>query len=145
MFTFATRQGTCNFHYFLFHIINVFFKDLPLGAVAKTYGLLQLPKMPELKQQDTSDFPEVLHLNINEIPYKNQQQEHARLQKLEKYKETGVWPGHKTKHKKQTQPWSKTKEIKEGRKERRLKRKRKKETMAVNGEIVKKKKRKNGN
>lgn len=102
--------------------------------------------MPELKQQDTSEFPTLKEdINLNEIPYRNKQQEAARLQKLEKYKETGVWPGHKQKqHRKQTQPWSKTKEIKEGRKERKLKRKRKKEVHADNEEPMKKKKRKKG-
>lgn len=101
--------------------------------------------MPELKQQNTSEFPEVLDINLNDIPYKNKQQECARLQKLEKYKETGVWPGRKQKHQKQTQPWSKTKEMKEGRRERKLKKKRKKEALANSGEPLAKKKRKNGN
>lgn len=124
--------------------IYCFFKDLPLAAVGITYGLLQLPKMPELKQQDVSEFPKIDDLDVNKIPYKNKQQENARLEKLEKYKETGMWPGHKQKHKKQTLPWSKTKEMKEGKRERKLKRKRKKEAQTDGGELMKKKKRRKG-
>lgn len=100
--------------------------------------------MPELKQQDTSDFPKLDNLDVNVIPYKNKQQENARLQKLEKYKETGVWPGHKQKYKKPTEPWSKTKELKEGKRERKSKRKRKKEAHADSGEPMKKKKKRKG-
>lgn len=60
-----------------------------MGAVAASYGLLQLPKMPELKNRDTSDFPEVPVLDINTIPYKDKVREVIRLQKLEEYKVTG--------------------------------------------------------
>lgn len=130
--------------YFKFPKFLTLFQDLPLAAVAITYGLLQLPKMPELKHQDTSQFPKLDDIDLNGIPYKNKQQESARLQKLEKYKETGVWPGQKQKHKKQTQPWSKTKEMKEGKREKKLKRKRKKEERMESGEPLKKKKRKKG-
>lgn len=55
-----------------------------------TYGLLQLPKMPELKNRDLSDFPEVPNLDINTIPYKDKVKEKIRLQKLEQYQKTGT-------------------------------------------------------
>lgn len=117
--------------------------------MATTYGLLQLPKMPELKHQDISQFPKLENFDVNKIPFKNRQQESARLQKLEMFKETGVWPGHnkhKVVHRTKTQPWSKTKEHKEVKRERKLKRKRKKEELETSGNVpVKKaKRRKNG-
>lgn len=68
----------------------LFFQDLPLVDVALTYGLLRLPKMPELKNTDVSAFPAVPHLNIDKIPYKNKQREAVRLEKVEKYKTTGI-------------------------------------------------------
>lgn len=115
-------------------------KELPLGAVAASYGLLQLPKMPELKNRDTSDFPEVPVLDINTIPYKDKVREVIRLQKLEEYKVTGKWPGRKQKFiKKPTESWSLTKLKKEEKKGKRQKRKEKKAKLAALGEIKKKK------
>lgn len=118
---------------------------MPLASVAVTYGLLQLPKMPELKNQDVSDFPEVPNLDINQIPYKDKQRETLRLQKLKQYEATGTWPGKQKKaHKKATEAWSKTKQMTEEKKERRRKRKRVKEMKTNAGEPVKKKKKKKG-
>uniref|UniRef100_A0A6P7GBS3 ATP-dependent RNA helicase n=1 Tax=Diabrotica virgifera virgifera TaxID=50390 RepID=A0A6P7GBS3_DIAVI len=117
-------------------------KELPLGAVAATYGLLQLPKMPELKNRDLSDFPQVPGFDINSVPYKDKIRENVRFQKLEQYKVTGVWPGHKQKFvKKPTEAWSLTKQKKEERKNKRQKRKERKEKLAQS-EQPKKKKRK---
>lgn len=68
--------------------INESFQDLPLGSMASTYGLLQLPKMPELKNQDLSDFTAV-DFDTNTVPYKDKQREAIRQKKLEIYRETG--------------------------------------------------------
>lgn len=64
-------------------------KELPLGALAATYGLLQLPKMPELKHRDLSDFPLVEDLDANTIPYKDKQREALRQRKLGEFQSTG--------------------------------------------------------
>lgn len=64
-------------------------QELPLAAVATTYGLLQLPRMAELKNQDTTHFPVIANFDMNKIAYKNKQRETIRLEKLEKYKATG--------------------------------------------------------
>lgn len=119
-------------------------KDLPFGAMAVAYGLLSLPKMPELKSQDISDFSEVESFDINAIPYKDKQREAARKVKLQTYKATGTWPSHKLKQKvfKTSEPWSKTKLMKEEKKQRRLKRKQVKELKKAKNEPPKKKKRK---
>lgn len=115
-------------------------KELPIGAVAATYGLLQLPKMPELKKRILTDFPEIPNFDINSIPYKDTVREKIRLQKLEHYKNTGVWPGQKqVLFKKPTEAWSLTKQKKEERKNKRLKRKEKKQKLANSGNPKKKK------
>ncbi|XP_023030455.1 probable ATP-dependent RNA helicase DDX55 homolog [Leptinotarsa decemlineata] len=115
-------------------------KELPLGAVAATYGLLQLPKMPEMKNRDLSDFPEISNLNIDTVPYKDRIREKVRLQKMEQYKETGSWPGYKQKFiKKSSEPWSVAKQKKDERKERKQKRKQIKQTKLANNEPLKKK------
>ncbi|KAK9746639.1 DEAD/DEAH box helicase [Popillia japonica] len=121
-------------------------KDLSIGAMAATYGLLQLPKMPELKNKDSSDFPIVENFDFNAVPYKDKDREAARQLKLKQYEKTGIWPGHKQKNKprmKPSEPWSKTKQKKEEKKEKRLKRKRGKDAKISNNEPIKKKKRKN--
>ncbi|XP_060534460.1 probable ATP-dependent RNA helicase DDX55 homolog [Cylas formicarius] len=117
-------------------------KELPLGALAATYSLLQLPKMPELKHRDLSDFPET-DIDVASIPYRDKNREATRQQKLTQYKATGVWPGFKQKFvKKATEPWCKTKQNKEARKEKKLKRKQAK--LAQSDEQGKKRKSKAG-
>lgn len=44
-------------------------KDLPLGHVATYFGLLKLPKMPELKKQKIQGFS-ALKMDMNSIKYK---------------------------------------------------------------------------
>lgn len=110
--------------------------------MAAGYGLLQLPKMPEIRKIDTSDFPVIQDLDINAIPYKDKNREAIRQKKLEIYKESGSWPGHKLAPKKQTESWSKTKQNKNERKEKRAKRKLAKEARNAKNEPVKKKKKK---
>lgn len=117
-------------------------KKLPLGAMALTYGLLQMPKMPECKNRDISDFHVIENLDVNTIAYKDKKKEEVRLEKLEEYKKTGHWPGFKKTHKKPTIPWSKSNQSKEERKEKRKKRKAEKKLKALNN--IPSKKRKKG-
>lgn len=60
-----------------------------MAAVAVTYGLLQLPKMPEFKNQDTSNFPKIDELDLSKISYKDKQRECMRQEKLKEYQNTG--------------------------------------------------------
>ncbi|CAB3245567.1 unnamed protein product [Arctia plantaginis] len=117
------------------------FKELPLGHIATSYGLLKLPLMPEIKQQHKDQFVGPgEEIDFNSIPYQDKQKEKSRLQKLEEYKKTGVWPSKKKKKMMQTQSWEQAKQNKEDRK---LKRKKRKEWKAQNStEGGKKKKRK---
>lgn len=73
-------------------------KELPLGHIATSYGLLKLPRMPELTDEHRRQFAGPAHpLDFNSIPYRDKQKEASRLQKLEEYKKTGVWPTKKKK------------------------------------------------
>ncbi|XP_012273718.1 probable ATP-dependent RNA helicase DDX55 homolog [Orussus abietinus] len=98
-------------------------KDLDLGKVATGFGLLKLPRMPELKRQNvTFEGPQI---DLNTIPYKNKQREAQRLEKLKEYRNTGVWPGKKKRKAPATESWSETKKRKLQKKEKRQKRKEK--------------------
>ncbi|KAK3927106.1 putative ATP-dependent RNA helicase DDX55-like protein [Frankliniella fusca] len=119
-------------------------KDVNLGLLATGFGLLQLPKMPELKNSDTSGFvPE--EIDFNSIAFKDKQREAARQGKLSSYKETGVWPSKKNSkatHKK-SEPWALSKARKEERKEKKKQRKKRKEELRAQG-VTPTKKRKRG-
>lgn len=57
-------------------------KDINLCKVANSYGLIQMPKMPELKNSNMADFIRpCFDFNLNELRYKNQQKEKLRLEK----------------------------------------------------------------
>ncbi|XP_053617440.1 probable ATP-dependent RNA helicase DDX55 homolog [Plodia interpunctella] len=99
-------------------------KDLPLGHIATSYGLLKLPLMPEIKEEHRQQFiGSKEQIDFNSIPYRDKQKEASRLQKLQEYKKTGVWPSKKRKKMTQTKPWEQTKQNKEEKKQRRKKRK----------------------
>ncbi|KAB0791498.1 hypothetical protein PPYR_03298 [Photinus pyralis] len=98
--------------------------ELPLAGMAASYGLLQLPKMPELKNRDLSEFPAMPDFDINKLAYRNKTREEQRKLKLDIYKETGKWPGkRKPIRAKQSEAWSKAKEQKELKRLKRMKRK----------------------
>ena len=96
-------------------------KDLDFGALAQGFGLLKLPKMPELKGKEVN-FEEV-SIDINSLEYKDKAREDSRLNKLKQYRETGVWPGMKAKKQKPTTPWSQSKEDLQLKRERRARKK----------------------
>ncbi|KAI8441861.1 hypothetical protein MSG28_005545 [Choristoneura fumiferana] len=100
------------------------FKDLPLGHIATSYGLLKLPLMPEIKQEHKDQFVGPREeIDFNSIPYKDKQKETSRLQKLEEYRKSGVWPTKKRKKMAQSQPWEQAKQNKVEKKQRKKKRK----------------------
>lgn len=94
-------------------IMNV--KSLNFGRIATSFGLLKMPKMPELKAMNITDF-DPFKMDYNTVAYKDKQKEKSRQQKLSSYKETGQWPGVKQ-HMRKTEAWSKQKE-KKGKKKR---------------------------
>ncbi|XP_071641918.1 probable ATP-dependent RNA helicase DDX55 homolog isoform X1 [Temnothorax longispinosus] len=101
-------------------------KDIDLGKLAMGFGLLRMPKMPELKGKNVSSFvcPEI---DVNAIPYANKQRELRRIKKLSEYQNTGVWTNNYRCKRKRTESWSETKKRKLERQEKRSKRKERKE------------------
>lgn len=100
-------------------------KDIDLGQLAMGFGLLRMPRMPELKGKNVSSFvgPEI---DVNAIAYANKQRESHRMEKLTKYRNTGVWPSNHKRKQRQTEAWSETKKKKLEKQEKRSKRKEKK-------------------
>ncbi|XP_059054807.1 probable ATP-dependent RNA helicase DDX55 homolog [Achroia grisella] len=116
-------------------------KELPLGHIATSYGLLKLPVMPEIKQEHKDQFVgPAEEIDYNSIAYKDKQKEMSRLQKLQEYKKTGVWPSKKKKKMVKTQPWEQAKQNKEDKKQRRKKRKELKQKESAEGKKGKKRK-----
>ncbi|XP_060645996.1 probable ATP-dependent RNA helicase DDX55 homolog [Drosophila nasuta] len=120
-------------------------KDLDLGKMATAYGLLQLPRMPELKNYQGDGFiAPSFEVDLTKMSYKNVQKEQVRKQKLQTYEETGAWPGKQKPHMKRTESWDQTKKAKLDAKSKKELRKAKKERKrkAEAGEAGNKRKRK---
>ena len=92
------REHHCNY---IFRI-----KDLDFGLLAKSYALLKvrkhispideansiliivkLPKMPELRKVEVTNFEPIPEQEIEKISYKNKEQEQARQRKLKERRE----------------------------------------------------------
>lgn len=115
-------------------------KDIDLGKLAMGFGLLRMPKMPELRKKDVSSFINS-EIDVNTISYAKKQRELHRIEKLTKYQNTGVWPSNKRKQK-QIESWSETKKKKFEKQQKRSKRKEKKELKRQFSTVSNKKKRK---
>ncbi|KAI4482669.1 hypothetical protein M0804_008522 [Polistes exclamans] len=116
-------------------------KDIDLGNLAIGFGLLKMPRMPELKGRDVTSFvaPEI---DFNSITYLNKEKERIRLEKLNEFRNTGTWPRKIKRQFKQTESWTETKKKKLEKQEKRQRRKEKKKVLQEKGiDQVKKKKR----
>ena len=104
------------------HECNVLLKvkDLDLGGIASSFGLLRMPKMPELKGIRITNFTEE-RMDMNSVAYKDKEKEKERQEKLAVFRETGEWPGMK-KRPVQNIPWSKNKAVLEKRREKKRRR-----------------------
>lgn len=129
----AYSKHECNF------ILRL--KDIDLGKLAMGFGLLRMPKMPELKGKDVSSF-DGSEIDVNTIAYANKQRESHRIEKLTKYQSTGVWPSNCKHRQKQTEAWSEAKKRKLEKQEKRSKRKEKKKLKQQLSTVSGKKKRK---
>ncbi|XP_011874809.1 PREDICTED: probable ATP-dependent RNA helicase DDX55 homolog isoform X2 [Vollenhovia emeryi] len=116
-------------------------KDIDLGKLAMGFGLLRMPRMPELKGKNVSSFvgPEI---DVNAIPYLHEQRELRRIQRLSEYQNTGVWTNNHRCKQRRTESWSETKKRKLERREKRGKRKERKELKQQVSTTRNKKKRK---
>ena len=94
-------------------------KDLDLGGVATSYGLLRMPKMPELKGIKIRNFVEE-KLDLNDVAYQDKVREKERQEKLAAYRETGLWPG--ARRKMDSVAWSKNKEVRDKRRDKKTRR-----------------------
>ena len=56
-------------------------RDLDMAGLAESFGLLKLPRMPELKETATGTFVET-DVDIREIPYKDKAREKQRVANL---------------------------------------------------------------
>jgi ATP-dependent RNA helicase DDX55/SPB4 len=128
----AYQKHECNF------ILRV--KDLDFGKIFMGFGLLKIPRMPELKGKDLSNFEEA-NVDVNLISYKNKQRESVRLEKLKAYQSTGIWPGKKLKRCKSTEAWSESKKNKSEKQCKKKKRKEKQSKQEVNNAEKKRRKR----
>ncbi|KAB7501298.1 ATP-dependent RNA helicase DDX55 [Armadillidium nasatum] len=111
----AYTKHECNF------VINI--KKLDLGLLATGFGLLKLPRMPELKNCKDINFT-ACDVDVNDVKYKDERQEATRQKNLKEYRKTGKWPTLKLHIPKGSEAWSKTKEkakTKRERKEKKLK------------------------
>lgn len=96
-------------------IVNI--KKLDLCDLATGFGLLKLPRMPELKNYQTEDFIPC-DINLNSIKYKDSKKERDRQKKLSIYKDTGKWPTSKIHRPPKREPWSRSKLSHKKKKER---------------------------
>ncbi|KAG0318153.1 ATP-dependent rRNA helicase spb4 [Dissophora globulifera] len=126
-------------------------KDLDLGALARGYGLLRLPKMPELKNEKSGGSIQGFvpaDIDMDKYKYQDKQKEAVRVKKLaeykakqaEKEKQAALSGGLNDKKRKQiqrTSAWSDKQEAKERKVDRQLKKQRKREYLkrVANGEI----------
>lgn len=119
-------------------------KDLDFGPLATGFGLLKVPKMPELKDKLLTGFTNY-PIDYNDIKYKDKQKETSRQEKLKAYKETGIWPSNKSKVKsiiKGTTPWSLNKQMKTERQEKRSQKKEYRKKKILEGKSKTKRKKK---
>ncbi|RUS20365.1 P-loop containing nucleoside triphosphate hydrolase protein [Endogone sp. FLAS-F59071] len=102
-------------------------RDLELGKVARGFGLLKLPKMPELK--DHKYEYEATDVNFDAYKYADKVREKQRLKKLaeEKIKIAKSRPLAATTHKMTKGAWSDKTQARERKDERRVKKERKRE------------------
>ncbi|KAF9110220.1 ATP-dependent rRNA helicase spb4 [Mortierella sp. AM989] len=126
-------------------------KDLDLGALARGYGLLRLPKMPELKNEKSGGSIQGFvpaEFDMDKYKYQDKQKEAVRVKKLNEYKAkqaekekqaalNGDQNDKKRKQIHRTSAWSEKQEAKERKLDRQLKKQRKREYLkrVANGEI----------
>ena len=122
--------------YYSKHIASLIFRLATLDylAIAKMYGLLRLPKMPETKYIDNSAMPQDGWLgepiDMDTYAYADKLQEKSRLENLQRDKELKIANAKKRKELKiKNEAWSSKTDHKETKQERKAKMKRKREAI----------------
>nr|CAB3237243.1 ATP-dependent RNA helicase DDX55-like [Phallusia mammillata] len=127
----GTRAFVSFIQAYVKHECNLIFriKDLQLGELATGFGLLRLPKMPELKNKKITGFVQS-DVDTRSIKYKDKVREKQRQEEIKKRENSDeVRPKYMSK---KAKAWSETKIRKETRKIKKIKRKERKEKMAFN-------------
>eukprot|EP00117_Sycon_ciliatum_P034193 scpid55876/ scgid26151/ ATP-dependent RNA helicase DDX55; DEAD box protein 55 len=109
----GTRAFVAFIQSYMKHECSLIFKlkDLDIGALATSFGLLRLPRMPELRGKTVTGFVQA-DVDIDSIRYANSVMEEARQRKLERAREAAAAaaPGGKRKRSSsQDEAWSKKK------------------------------------
>ncbi|XP_044131626.1 ATP-dependent RNA helicase DDX55 [Bufo gargarizans] len=106
------------------HECNLIFrvKDLDFSTLARGFALLKMPRMPELRGKDFSDFVSAT-IDTDSIAYKDKNREKQRRKMLQEKKEKQE--GERRKNFAKNKAWSKQKVKKEKKKKMALKRKHK--------------------
>uniref|UniRef100_H2YK16 ATP-dependent RNA helicase n=1 Tax=Ciona savignyi TaxID=51511 RepID=H2YK16_CIOSA len=109
------------------HQCNLIFrvKDLNFGELATSFGLLKIPKMPEIKANSITGFKPA-NVDIDSIKFKDKAREKQRRLQNKRKAEEGEKPKFVSK---KAKAWSGIKEKKELRREKKEKRKKQKEKM----------------
>jgi len=122
--------------YYSKHMASSIFRlsTLDYLGIARAYGLLRLPKMPETKYIKNEDMPEDGWLgeaiDMDKYAYADEQKEKSRIENLEADKLKRISDAKKRKElKKKNEAWSSKTDLKETRQERREKMKRKREAI----------------
>ncbi|TPX30363.1 hypothetical protein SmJEL517_g06057 [Synchytrium microbalum] len=106
------------------------FRKVDIADLATAFGLLRLPKMPELAQKDTSNFKPA-QIDLDSINYKDKLREKARLAKLAAKRASAAAATPPVQFDvRNSKPWSQQTARKEMRVERREKRVKKREAIA---------------
>ncbi|XP_040203209.1 ATP-dependent RNA helicase DDX55 [Rana temporaria] len=107
------------------HECNLIFrvKDLDFSSLAHGFALLKMPRMPELRGKNFSDFVPS-PINTDSIPYRDKNREKQRQKMLQERKEKQEVDGGRRNYAK-NKAWSKQKTRKEKRKKSAIKRKHK--------------------
>lgn len=107
--------------------------ELDWDELGKAWGLLKLPRMPELKGY-TGDIFLGRNIDLEQIPYADKSREKRRLEEMQEPKAI-VRREQNPKHplSRESQPWSQNVESREDREKRRSKRARRKEKERVEG------------
>lgn len=123
--------------YYTKHLASSIFRMQTLDylGIAKMYGLLRLPKMPETRHISNEKMPEdgwliPEALDMDKYAYADKAKEESRLQNMEAEKQKKIKDAKARKlFKKQNESWSSKLETKEGKAVRREKNKRKREAI----------------
>lgn len=123
--------------YYTKHMASSIFRISKLDylGIAKMYGLLRLPKMPESRHIPNEKMPEdgwliEEKIDMDKYAYADQEKEKNRIATLESNKEKMIQDSKKRKELKvKNESWSKKIDTKEGKQERREKMKRKREAI----------------